>query len=97
MGWGLWSKIKKGFKKVGNAIKKGAKWVNDKIIKPAAPMLRTVGGAIADRVAPGTGDLVRRGIDAFGDTVDAVGRGNYRDAAQNVRDFIQGGRIRLND
>ena len=97
MAWGLWSKIKKGFKKAGEALKKGANWVNDNIIKPAAPALRAAGGAIADRIAPGTGDIVRRGIDTVTGAVDAVGRGNYRDAARNVRDFIQGGRIRLND
>ena len=97
MGWGLWSKIKKGFKKVGNAIKKGAKWVNDNIIKPAAPALAAAGAAIGDRIVPGSGDFVRRGFDKFAGAVDAAARGNSRDAAQNVRDFIQGGRIRLND
>ena len=38
MAWGFWNKIKKGFQKVGRAIVKGAKWVNDKIIKPRSKM-----------------------------------------------------------
>ena len=29
MAWGLFNKIKKGFKKVGSAFKKAAGWVND--------------------------------------------------------------------
>ena len=33
MAWGFWNKIKKGFQKVGRAIVKGAKWVNDKVLK----------------------------------------------------------------
>ena len=43
MAWGIWNKIKKGFQKVGRAIVKGAKWVNDKIIKPFKPIVQKVG------------------------------------------------------
>ena len=39
MAWGFWNKIKKGFQKVGRAIVKGAKWVNDKVLKPFKPIV----------------------------------------------------------
>ena len=64
MAWGLWNKIKKGFQKVGKAIKKGVTWVNDKIIKPFKPVIKTV----ANAVLPGSGtviDIASDGIDAF--------------------------------
>ena len=96
MAWGLFGKIKKGFKKVGSALKKGAEFVNDKILKPFKPIIKTAGSAIANVVAPGSGALVGAGIDALSDSVDALSNGNYRDAAQNVRNFIQQGRIRTN-
>ena len=40
MAWGVWNKIKKVFHKVGRAIDKGAKWVNDKVIKPFKPVIQ---------------------------------------------------------
>ena len=46
MAWGVWNKIKKGFQKVGRAIVKGAKWVNDKIIKPFKPVVKTIAGTV---------------------------------------------------
>ena len=46
MAWGLWNKIKQGFKKVGNAIKKAASFVNDKVIKPFKPVISNVANAI---------------------------------------------------
>ena len=45
MAWGFWNKIKKGFQKVGRAIVKGAKWVNDKVLKPFKPIVKTVANA----------------------------------------------------
>jgi hypothetical protein len=39
MAWGLWNKIKQGFKKVGNFVKKAASFVNDKVIKPFKPVI----------------------------------------------------------
>ena len=54
MAWGLWNKIKKGFQKVGKAIKKGVGWVNDKIIKPIKPVLKTA----ANVFLPGVGGKI---------------------------------------
>ena len=69
MAWGLWNKIKQGFKKVGNFAKKAATFVNDKVIKPFKPMIT----AVADKFIPGGGKIVEElsdGIDEF-----AAGRG----------------------
>ena len=64
MAWGLWNKIKKGFQKVGKAIKKGVGWVNDKIIKPIKPVLKTA----ANVFLPGVGGKI---VDAASDGIDA--------------------------
>lgn len=64
MAWGLWNKIKQGIKKVGSAVKTGAKFVNNNIIKPFKPMI----GAVADKFIPGGSkivDVVSDGIDEF--------------------------------
>ena len=67
MAWGVWNKIKKGFQMVGRAIVKGAKWVNDKVIKPFKPVVKTIGSTIANVFAPGTG-----AVDAVSDGIDSV-------------------------
>ena len=77
MAWGLWNKIKQGFKKVGNAIKKAASFVNDKVIKPFKPVLSKV----ADTIIPGSGRIV----EAVSDGIDDVASGNWKGAAQRVR------------
>lgn len=64
MAWGFWNKIKKGFQKVGRAIVKGAKWVNDKVLKPFKPIVKTVANAII----PGSGVAV----EAVSDGIDTV-------------------------
>ena len=64
MAWGLYNKIKKGFKKTGAALKKFAGFINDKIVKPFKPIIKTV----ANRFLPGAGavvDVASDGIDAF--------------------------------
>ena len=76
MAWGLWNKIKQGFKKVGGAIKKAASFVNDKIIKPFKPVISKV----ADTIIPGSG----RVVEAVSDGIDEVANGNFRGAAQRV-------------
>ena len=64
MAWGFWNKIKKGFQKVGRAIVKGAKWVNDKVLKPFKPIVKTVANAII----PDSGVAV----EAVSDGIDTV-------------------------
>ena len=72
MAWGVWTKIKKGFQKVGRAIIKGAKWVNDKIIKPFKPVVKTIGSTIANVLIPGSGTIVSGAVDAVSDGIDNV-------------------------
>ena len=72
MAWGVWNKIKKGFQKVGRAIVKGAKWVNDKIIKPFKPVVKTIGSTIANVLAPGSGTIVSGAVDTVSDGIDSV-------------------------
>ena len=57
MAWGLWNKIKQGFKKAGSVVKKAADVVTDKVIKPfkpfiagAATAINPTAGAVAHRV-----------------------------------------------
>ena len=72
MAWGVWNKIKKGFQKVGRAIVKGAKWVNDKIIKPFKPVVKKVVGTVANAFVPGSSAVVDKAVDAVSDGIDSV-------------------------
>ena len=76
MAWGLWNKIKQGFKKVGNAVKKAASFVNDKVIKPFKPVISKV----ADTLLPGSGRIV----EAVSDGIDEFANGNFRSGAQKM-------------
>ena len=55
MAWGLWNKIKQGFKKVGN-------WVKDKVLKPVVntvikPFKPIISGAV-NAINPKAGAVV---------------------------------------
>ena len=88
MAWGLWNKIKQGFKKVGNVVKKAASFVNDKVIKPFKPVITNVANAII----PGSGRIVEAvsdGIDGWssstqGSTSSDVANGNFKGATQRM-------------
>ena len=73
MAWGLWNKIKKGFQKIGKAIKKGVSWVNDKIIKPFKPVIKTAANAFL----PGIGGKI---VDVASDGIDAIASGGAKGA-----------------
>ena len=60
MAWGLWNKIKNGFKKVGNAIAKGVGWVTDKVIKPFKPII----SGVATAINPAAGAAITTGMNA---------------------------------
>ena len=75
MAWGLWNKIKQGFKKVGNFVKKAASFVNDKVIKPFKPVITNVANAII----PGSGKFV----EAVSDGIDDVANGRIPSALQS--------------
>ena len=66
MAWGLWNKIKNGFKKVGNAIAKGVGWVHNKVVKPVVdnvikPFKPLIGG-VATAINPAVGAAVSKGM-----------------------------------
>ena len=77
MAWGLFNKIKKGFKKVGSVFKKGAQFINDKIVKPFKPLIKTAVNAFV----PGAGAVV----DVASDGIDAITKGNWKDAANSAK------------
>ena len=61
MAWGLWNKIKNGFKKVGGFIKdKVLKPVVNTVIKPFKPVISSVASAIN----PALGAAVNKGMTA---------------------------------
>lgn len=78
MAWGIFNKIKKGFKKVGSVFKKGINFVNDKIIKPFKPIIKTAANAFI----PGAGAVV----DVVSDGVDAASKGDWGGAKQAAGD-----------
>ena len=60
MAWGLWNKIKNGFKKAGAVVKKVADAVTDKVIKPFKPLIAGAIGA----VNPAAGAIAGKAMDA---------------------------------
>ena len=76
MAWGLWNKIKQGFKKVGNFVRKAAGFVADKVIKPFKPVISTV----ANVIAPGSGRIV----EAVSDGIESVASGDIKGLAHQV-------------
>ena len=58
MAWGLWNKIKNGFKKVGNFVKKAAGFAADKIIKPFKPII----SGVATAINPAAGAAITTGM-----------------------------------
>ena len=60
MAWGLWNKIKQGFKKAGAVVKKVADVVTDKVIKPFKPL---IAGAVS-AINPAAGAIAGKAMDA---------------------------------
>ena len=81
MAWGIFNKIKKGFKKVGSAFKKVAGFVNDKIVKPFKPLIKTAANAIL----PGAGIAV----DVASGGIDAITKGDWGGAKDSVKGIAQ--------
>ena len=72
MAWGLWNKIKQGFKKAGAVVKKVADVVTDKVIKPFKPLIagavsaiNPAAGAIAGKVMDGVEKFSDEGFTPF--------------------------------
>ena len=87
MAWGLWNKIKKGFKKVGSAFKKAGQWVNNKVIKPFKPIIK---GAV-NAILPGAGAVV----DAASGGIDALTNGDLSGVSQSAKDVAAWARANL--
>ena len=66
MAWGLWNKIKQGFKKVGSAVKKAADFVTDKVIKPFRPFISGAIGAVKPQYGA-VADKVMDSVERFSD------------------------------
>ena len=71
MAWGVWNKIKNGFKKVGAGVKKAANWVSDKVIKPFKPLI----SAGATAINPAVGAAVTKGMNV----IERFSDGGYDD------------------
>ncbi len=71
MAWGALNKIKKGLKKFAGAVKKGVKFLNEKMVQPFRPLIRQV----ANRYMPGAGEVVDGVADAI-NVVDQLANGN---------------------
>ena len=65
MAWGIFKKIKDGFKKVVGGIKKGAKWFGDKVLKPIAKPIVDMAAPVVDKFLPGVGTAVKTGVDTL--------------------------------
>ncbi len=88
MAWGLWNKIKKGFKKVGKTIKSTAKTINDNVIKPFKPIVKASVAAAGNYFVPGIGSTIASKVDDFSDGIDAATSGN---AKQWINERVQRG------
>ena len=75
MAWGLWNKIKQGIKKAGTVIKKAAKVVTDKVIKPFKPVIT----AAASAFSPVAGAIAGKALDAVERFSDEGFGGGTRD------------------
>ncbi len=82
MAWGLWNKIKNGFRKAGKVIHDAAKVVNNKVIKPFKPIISNV----ANSINPTLGKVVDVGmksVERFSDEGwDGVGKQAKESASQ---------------
>ena len=78
--WGFFNKVKKGLKKLGSAFKKGLTYVNDKIVQPFKPVIKS----LANRFLPGAGAVV----DVASNALNAVTKGDYRGAYDSGKEII---------
>lgn len=92
MAWGLFNKIKKGLvkafdagKKVVGNVAKVARTVNDKVIKPAMPIIKNV----VNRYVPGGGSFVEAASDGIDRYTNEDGSANYKAAAGDVRTWAK--------
>ena len=83
MAWGLWNKIKNGFKKAGKFIRNVAKTVTDKVIKPFKRMI----SGVANAINPALGAAVNTGMDAVERFSDEGARAFIPHAKQSAQSW----------
>jgi hypothetical protein len=88
MGFGLWKKIKEGFKKAGTWIRdKVVKPAYEKVIKPVGKVLGSIVAPIAKAVAPvamSINPAIGAAVAGVGMGADMIGR-----VTQNPKDELQ--------
>ena len=84
MAWGIFKKIKDGFKKVIGGIKKGAQWLGKNVLKPIVNAVAPV----IDQIKPGVGTALQTGVNALTNLTTGNGR-------RAIKDFVNNPKIRL--
>ena len=82
MAWGLWNKIKNGFKKAGKVIRNVARTITDKVIKPFKPMI----SGVANAINPALGAAINTGMDA----VERFSDEGWGPVGKHVKESAQG-------
>ncbi len=86
MAWGIWNKIKNGFKKVGKGIKTAVNFVKDKVVKPVVKNVikpfKPLIGAAASAINPALGAVVNSGMEMAEDISE---EDNFRPVFRRLR------------
>jgi hypothetical protein len=72
MAWGFFNKLKNGLIKVGRGIASGAKFLNDKVIKPIVKPLMPAVSQMLDQYKPGFGTAVSTGVNFGSSFIDSI-------------------------
>ena len=70
MAIGFFKKLKNGLVKAWNGIKKGAKWVNNKVLKPVLKPIANAAAPIVNGVVPGLGTAIQAGVNTASGIID---------------------------
>ena len=87
MSVGIWNKIKSFLSKAWSGVKKGSKWLNDKVIKPIIkPALQVVAPAIP------YGDTIKKVVDSTSKIADnfTSKKPNYSDVFKEASQMFAG-------
>ena len=76
MAWGIFKKIKDGFKKVVGGIKKGAQWLGNNVLKPIVKPIVNAAAPVVDKFLSGVGTAVKTGVDVLSDITAGKGLTN---------------------
>lgn len=70
MAAGFFKKLKNGLVKAWKGVKKAAKWVNDKVVKPIVKPIANAVAPVVDTIVPGLGTGIRAGVNIASGIVD---------------------------